>query len=82
MQDLPKTYEPSSIEPAIYKQLRGPYRMLIGLASDEIGYIIPKSEWDRKKPYIYGEKKKPYGEINSCGPEVAPKIHVEIRKCH
>src|SRR5208283_495769 len=30
------------IEPAIYKQLDGPYRMMIGLANDEIGYIIPK----------------------------------------
>src|SRR5262249_2080749 len=30
------------IEPAIYKQMPGPHRMLIGLANDEIGYILPK----------------------------------------
>src|SRR5207245_3103410 len=55
------------IEPALYKQLKGPYRMLIGLANDEIGYIIPKRQWDEKPPFCYGLKKAPYGEINSLG---------------
>jgi hypothetical protein len=60
------------IEPAIYKQLRGPYRMLIGLANDEIGYIIPKCQWDEKPPFCYGRTKAQYGESNSVGPETAP----------
>ncbi len=60
------------VEPAIYKQLRGPYRMLIGLAGDEIGYIIPKRQWDAKAPYCYGRKKAQYGEVNSLGPDTAP----------
>jgi hypothetical protein len=60
------------IEPAIYKQLKGPHRMLIGLANDEIGYIIPKRQWDEKPPYCYGRKSAQYGEINSVGPETAP----------
>jgi hypothetical protein len=60
------------IEPAIYKQLRGPYRMIIGLANDEIGYIIPKRQWDEKPPFCYGRKKAQYGEGNSVGPETAP----------
>ena len=59
-------------EPAVYKQLRGPYRMIIGLANDEIGYIIPKRQWDEKPPYCYGRKKAQYGEINSLGPDTAP----------
>jgi hypothetical protein len=62
------------IEPAIYKQLRGPHRMLIGLANDEIGYIIPKREWDEKPPFCYGRKERPYGEINSLGPNTAPLL--------
>lgn len=62
------------IEPAIYKQLAGPYRMLIGLANDEIGYIIPKRQWDEKPPYCYGRKQPQYGEVNSVGPETAPLI--------
>lgn len=60
------------IEPAIYKQLAGPYRMIIGLANDEIGYIIPKRQWDEKPPFCYGRKEPQYGEINSVGPETAP----------
>jgi hypothetical protein len=62
------------IEPAIYKHLRGPHRMLIGLANDEIGYNIPKRQWDEKPPYCYGQKKAPYGEINSLGPNTAPLL--------
>jgi hypothetical protein len=48
--------------------------MLIGLANDELGYIIPKRQWDEKPPYCYGRKKPQYGEANSCGPETAPTI--------
>jgi|SRR5579875_435204 hypothetical protein len=62
------------IEPAIYKQLRGPYRMLIGLAGDEIGYIIPKRQWDEKAPFCYGRKKAQYGEVNSLGANTAPLL--------
>ena len=61
-------------EPAIYAQLRGPHRMIVGLANDEIGYIIPKRQWDEKKPFCYGRKKAQYGESNSVGPEAAPII--------
>jgi hypothetical protein len=61
-------------EPAIYDQLRGKHRMLIGLANDELGYFIPKRQWDEKPPFCYGLKKAQYGEINSVGPEAAPII--------
>ena len=60
------------IEPAIYKQMRSPWRMMIGLANDEIGYIIPKRQWDKKPPFCYGRTKAQYGEANSVGPETAP----------
>lgn len=60
------------IEPSIYKQLRGRHRMILGLANDEIGYIIPKRQWDEKPPFCYGRKQSQYGEINSLGPEAAP----------
>ena len=68
--DFPK----APVEPAIYKQMRGPYRMMIGLANDEVGYIIPKRQWDEKKPYCYGRTKPQYGEQNSVGPETAPIV--------
>jgi hypothetical protein len=60
------------VEPAVYKQMRGPHRILIGLANDEVGYIIPKRQWDEKPPFCYGRKKAQYGEENSVGPETAP----------
>lgn len=68
------------IEPAIYKQLTGKHRMIIGLANDEIGYIIPKRQWDEKPPFCYGRKKKQYGEVNSIGPEAAPILCEAFRK--
>lgn len=58
-------------EPAIYVNLKGKHRMLIGLANDELGYMIPKRQWDEKPPFCYGLKKSQYGEINSVGPETA-----------
>jgi len=67
-------YPDAAVEPAIYKQLRGPHRMLIGLAGDEIGYIIPKRQWDEKAPFCYGRKSAQYGEVNSLGPNTAPLL--------
>lgn len=68
------------IEPSIYGQFTKQYKMLIGLANDEIGYIIPKRQWDKKAPYCYGLKKDQYGEMNSIGPEAAPIICNEFKK--
>src|SRR5262249_51260942 len=62
------------IEPSIYAQLPGPHRMLIGLANDELGYIIPKRQWDEKKPFCYNRTSAQYGEINSLGPDTAPLL--------
>lgn len=67
-------------EPAIYANLRGKRRMLIGLANDELGYFIPKRQWDEKPPYCYGRKKSQYGEENSTGPEAARVICETFRK--
>jgi hypothetical protein len=72
--DAGADFPDAPIEPAIYKQLDGPYRMMIGLANDEIGYIIPKRQWDEKPPFCYGRKEAQYGEVNSVGPETAPLL--------
>ena len=50
----------------------GRVKFLVGLANDEVGYIIPKSEWDDAAPWLYGAPERHYGEINSLGPETAP----------
>ncbi|MDP3611618.1 MAG: hypothetical protein Q8R98_07185, partial [Rubrivivax sp.] len=54
--------------------LKAPVRMVVGLANDEIGYIIPKAQWDQQPPYTFGAAKQWYGEVNSVGPEAAPAI--------
>ena len=66
--------------PPIRELMPGKIKFIFGLANDEIGYIIPKAQWDQKKPYLYGANKKPYGELNSVGPEAAPRIHAAFRE--
>jgi hypothetical protein len=68
------------IEPGIYAQMRGPHRMIVGLANDEIGYIIPKRQWDEKPPFCYGRKTAQYGEVNSLGPDTAPLLCEAFKK--
>jgi hypothetical protein len=60
------------LEPTVTSLLPGKKWLLIGLANDELGYIIPKRQWDKVAPYAYGRDSSQYGEINSCGAEVAP----------
>lgn len=68
------------IEPILYQQVSAPYKMLIGLANDELGYIIPKRQWDEKPPFCYNRKEPQYGEINSLGPDTAPLLLDAFRK--
>ncbi len=65
--------------PAIRDLMPGKYKFMFGLANDEIGYIVPKSQWDEKAPFTYGRDSGPYGEVNSLGPETAPTIHRNIK---
>ena len=62
-------------KPPLIEALPGRHKFVIGLANDEIGYIIPKSEWDYDAPFLYGKKYSPYGELNSPGPDTAALIH-------
>jgi hypothetical protein len=68
------------IEPSIYAQLAGPYRMIVGLGNDELGYILPKRQWDEKPPFTYGQTKAPYGEVNSLGPDTGPILCAAFRE--
>ncbi len=67
------------MEPGIYSSLTAKHKMLIGLANDEIGYIVPKRQWDEKPPFCYKRSKKQYGEENSCGPETAPILCTTLK---
>jgi hypothetical protein len=72
--DAGADFPDAPIEPAIYHQLKGKHRMIVGLGNDELGYFIPKRQWDEKAPFAYGLKKAQYGEINSVGPSASPII--------
>ena len=61
-------------------QLPGKLNLMVNLANDAIGYIIPKSEWDEEAPWIYGEDDETYGEVVSLGPDTAIIIHQNIIK--
>jgi len=61
--------------PPLKELMKGKYKFVFGLANDEIGYIIPRTEWDDKPPFLYGAKSSPYGEINSVGPDAARIVY-------
>ncbi len=66
--------------PPLRKLMPGRYKFVAGLANDEIGYIIPKSQWDEKPPFTYERNSSPYGEENSLGPETAPILHRHLKE--
>ena len=71
--------EPVEVPP-LRELMPGKIKFIFGLANDELGYIIPKSEWDEKPPYIYGSKGRVYGEVNSCGPETGRLLHAALKE--
>lgn len=62
------------LEPTIAGLMPGPKWLLVGLANDELGYLLPRRQWDKEAPHAYGKEGGQYGEINSCGPESAPIV--------
>ena len=69
-------YKMDPVESTALRDLMpGDYRFVIGLSNDEIGYILPKSQWDVEAPFTYSREKAPYGEENSLGPETASILY-------
>ena len=64
--------------PPIQEFITDKYKFYLGLSNDEIGYIIPKSEWDTEKPYLYNDEGDTYGEENSLGPQTGPLIYKSL----
>jgi hypothetical protein len=61
-------------EPSLRAHLHSQYQFVFGLANDELGYIIPKAEWDNQPPWLLNRKDRWYGEVNSAGEEVAGTV--------
>jgi hypothetical protein len=68
-------------EPNVDSLMPGKHWLCVGLANDEIGYLIPKRQWDEKPPFCYGRKDMQYGEINSCSSEAAPIVMQTLARC-
>ncbi|MBD27629.1 MAG: hypothetical protein CMO38_00080 [Verrucomicrobiaceae bacterium] len=66
--------------PHLRSQYPDNLNLMVNLANDSIGYIIPKSEWDEDAPWIYGEDEETYGEVVSLGPNTASTIHENLLK--
>ena len=66
--------------PPLRELMNGEINFVVGLANDEVGYIMPKTHWDSKPPFTYGEHEAPYGEINSLGPETGPELYRQVTR--
>jgi hypothetical protein len=78
-QDPGADFQGAPREPALRPQIPRPL-FLIGLANDELGYLIPRSQWDSEPPYAYGRSESQYGERNSVGPMAAPLVVEALRE--
>jgi hypothetical protein len=67
-------YPGAPFEPVLRDQLRSKYQFILGLGNDEIGYLIPKAEWDEEPPWLKNAATPWYGEVNSAGPDAAGAI--------
>jgi hypothetical protein len=67
-------YPDAAIDRPLRDLLASNYSFIIGLGNDEIGYIIPKAEWDEHAPWLNNSPQAYYGEINSAGPDTAASV--------
>jgi hypothetical protein len=67
-------YPDAPFEPTLRKNFKSQYQFVLGLANDELGYLIPKAEWDNQPPWLQNRPQAWYGEINSVGPDAAGVI--------
>lgn len=58
-------------EPNLAETFPSEQFLMLGLANDAIGYLIPKRQWDVESPYAYGRSSGQYGEVSSLGPRTA-----------
>jgi len=70
--------EPVEVPP-LRELMQGDINFVIGLANDEVGYMMPKTHWDVEPPFTYDRQKAMYGEVNSLGPETGPEIYRQAR---
>ena len=73
-------YPDAGFEPTLRQNLHSRYQFVLGLADDELGYLIPKAEWDSQPPWLQNRDRAWYGEINSLGPNAAAAVMNALQK--
>ena len=65
--------------PYLVDLMDGEYKMFIGLANDELGYIIPDFEYELGAlPYLSEAEGDHYEETNSVGPQIASLVEATL----
>jgi len=67
-------YPDAAFEPTLRAHLKSRYPFILGLGNDELGYLIPRAEWDDQPPWLLNRPARWYGEINSVGPDAASVV--------
>lgn len=67
-------YPEAPLEPILRARIKTPYQFIFGLGNDELGYLIPKTEWDEAPPWLRNAAEPWYGEVNSVGPDAAAAV--------
>lgn len=73
-------YPEADLEPHVMSILPDEPALILGLANDAIGYIIPRRQWDVEPPFAYGRERAQYGEVNSLGPNTAGVVMESLRR--
>ena len=67
------------LEPTIASLLPGPKWLLVGLANDELGYIIPKRQWDKSRPLCLRQRRRPIRRNQQLQPRSGPDHHASLK---
>ncbi len=71
-QDPGADYYGEPCEPPIYASLTDkPYKAVLGLTNDELGYLVPKCQYDNEAPFAYERTSAQYGEGFCVNPELS-----------
>jgi hypothetical protein len=74
-------YPDAPLETSVVSLFPGKKWILLGLANDELGYLIPKRQWDLDGPFAYGRESGQYGEINACSCDAGPIVCQALAEC-
>lgn len=71
---------PFVMPPPLLGMMGGAFRFILGLTDNEIGYILPEEDFNRKVEALDKEKGDHYEETNSLGPRTAPFLFAAFEK--